>query len=214
MTVRFSTWVDSLIPTVTSLASTDKVAVVTNAPDTRAISRDNLFKSVYVSVLTEDGDLATLSGGNPVRITRSSLANDTAFTSKYTTLATLTVDGDLYTRTSGVVTRMSRSDLANDTAFTSKYATLATLTTDGDLYTRASGVVTRLTRASLADDIAFTSKYLTTAATSLGDLSDVDTSGVVNGSTLVYDGTGTSWVVGASGLLEDRDRIISTAVYV
>jgi hypothetical protein len=197
MTVKFSTWIDSLVPVATTLAATDKIAIVTDAPDSRAITRDNLARAVYATVMTTDGDLITRSGGEPSRVTRSGLANDAAFTNKYTQLTTLTTDGDLYTRAGGVVTRITRASLADDTAFTDKYTQLTTLTTDGDLYTRAGGVVTRITRASLADDTAFTSKYLTSAATVLSDLTDVDTVGAVEGSILVYDATGTEWVVGA-----------------
>jgi hypothetical protein len=179
MTVRFSTWIDSLVPAVTTLAANDKIAIVTDAPDSRSITRDNLAKAVYATTMTTDGDLITRSGGNPTRITRSGLADDSAFTNKYTQLTTLT--------------------------------------TDGDLYTRASGVVTRLTRSDLADDTAFTSKYLTSAATVLSDLTDVDTSGAVEGSILVYDATDTEWVVGAipaADPVEDRDKILSTAVFI
>jgi hypothetical protein len=187
MTVKFSTWIDSLVPVATTLSATDKIAIVTDAPDSRAITRDNLARSVYATVMTTDGDLITRSGGEPTRITRSGLAASIAPT------------------------------LADDAAFTNKYTQLTTLTTDGDLYTRAGGVVTRITRASLADDTAFTSKYLTSAATVLSDLTDVDTVGAVEGSILVYDATGTEWVVGAipaAAPVEDRDKIISTAVFI
>jgi len=179
MTIRFSTWIDSLVPVATTLSATDKIAIVTDAPDSRSITRDNLAKAIYSTVMTNDGDLITRSSGNPVRITRAGLADDSAFTNKY--------------------------------------VQLSTLVTDGDLYTRAGGVVTRITRASLADDTAFTSKYLTTAATVLSDLTDVDTSGAANGSILVYDGTGTEWVVGSipsAPPVEDVDKIISTAVFI
>jgi hypothetical protein len=178
MTVKFSTWIDSLVPVATTLSATDKFAIVTDAPDSRAITRDNLARAIYATVMTTDGDLITRSGGEPTRITRSGLADDTAFTNKYTQLTTLT--------------------------------------TDGDLYTRAGGVVTRITRASLADDTAFTSKYLTSAATVLSDLTDVDTAGAVEGSILVYDFTGTEWVVGsipAADPVNDRDQIIAVSVF-
>jgi hypothetical protein len=173
MTVKFSTWIDSLVPVVTTLAATDKIAIVTDAPDARSITRDNFARSVYATVMTTDGDLITRVGGEPARVTRSGLSNDTAFTSKYTQLSTLT--------------------------------------TDGDLYTRAGGVVTRITRASLADDTAFTSKYLTSAASSLNDLSDVDTSGAVGGSILVYDSVGTEWVVGSFSI-SDADDVDFTSL--
>lgn len=153
MTVKFSTWIDSLVPVATTLAATDKIAIVTDAPDSRAITRDNLARSVYATVMTTDGDLITRSGGEPTRITRSglaasiapTLADDAAFTNKYTQLTTLTTDGDLYTRAGGVVTRITRASLADDTAFTSKYTALTTIDAKGDLYVgTADNAVSRL----------------------------------------------------------------------
>jgi hypothetical protein len=125
MSVKFSTWIDSLVPSATTLAPTDKFAVVTNAPDSRSITRDDLARSLYSTVMTTDGDLITRAGGQPTRITRSGLANDNAFTSKYVQVTTLTTDGDLFTRAGGLVTRITRANLADDTAFTSKYLTSA-----------------------------------------------------------------------------------------
>jgi hypothetical protein len=133
MTIRFSTWIDSLVPAVTTLSATDKIAVVTDAPDTRAITRDDLARAVYSTVMTTDGDLITRSNGSPTRVTRSGLADDAAFTNKYTQVSTLTTDGDLYTRASGVVTRTTRTTLANDSAFTNKYLQLSTVDAKGDL---------------------------------------------------------------------------------
>jgi hypothetical protein len=95
MTVRFSTWIGSLVPSVTTLSSTDKIAVVNDTPEARSISRDNLARAVYATVMTTDGDLITRSSGNPTRITRSNLANDAAFTSKYVALDTVDAKGDL-----------------------------------------------------------------------------------------------------------------------
>lgn len=95
MTVKFSTWIDSLVPVATTLAATDKIAIVTDAPDSRAITRDNLARSVYATVMTTDGDLITRSGGEPTRVTRSGLANDAVFTSKYVTLSNIDAKGDL-----------------------------------------------------------------------------------------------------------------------
>jgi hypothetical protein len=95
MTVRFSTWIDSLVPAVTTLSATDKIAVVTDAPDTRSITRDDLARAVYSTVMTTDGDLITRSNGSPTRVTRSGLANDSAFTNKYLQLSTVDAKGDL-----------------------------------------------------------------------------------------------------------------------
>jgi hypothetical protein len=145
MTVRFSTWIDSLVPAVTTLSATDKIAVVTDAPDTRAITRDDLARAVYSAVMTTDGDLITRSTGNPTRITRSGLADDSAFTNKYTQVSTLTTDGDLYTRAGGSVTRITRTNLANDVAFTGKYLQPSIADAKGDLLVAtADNTITRL----------------------------------------------------------------------
>jgi len=145
MTIRFSTWIDSLVSVATTLSATDKIAVVTDAPDTRAITRDNLAKAVYDTVMTTDGDLITRAGGNPTRVTRSGLADDSAFTNKYTQVGTLTTDGDLYTRASGSVTRITRSNLADDSAFTGKYLQPSIVDAKGDLLVAtADNSITRL----------------------------------------------------------------------
>lgn len=160
MTIRFSTWVDSLVPSASLLAANDKIAVVTDAPDTRSITRNNLARSVFATVMTTDGDLVTRSGGEPTRVTRSGLANDSAFTSKFIDRNVFNNDGQLLTRASGSLTVINRSDLADDSAFTSKYIQQSVLTTDGDVVTRSGGAVARVTRSALADDAAFSSRYV------------------------------------------------------
>lgn len=95
MTVRFSTWVEGLVPTTTLLSANDKIAVVTDAPDTRSITRNNLAKSLIASVLTTDGDLVTRTGGEAARITRASLADDQAFVNRYIPRSLATTKGDV-----------------------------------------------------------------------------------------------------------------------
>jgi hypothetical protein len=107
MTIRFSTWIDNLVPTVTTLSSNDKLAVVTDAPDTRSVTLGNLASSLFGTVVTTDGDLITRSGGVATRLTRSGLANDSAFTSKYVTVDTLTAKGDLFVRSNSSISRVA-----------------------------------------------------------------------------------------------------------
>ena len=107
MTIRFSTWIDNLVPAVATLSANDKLAVVTDAPDTRSITLGNLASSLFGTVVTTDGDLITRSGGVATRITRSGLSNDPAFTSKYVTIDTLTSKGDLFVRGDSSVSRIA-----------------------------------------------------------------------------------------------------------
>jgi hypothetical protein len=192
MTVKFSTWIDSLVPVATTLSATDKIAVVTDAPDSRAITRDNLARSVYETVMTTDGDLITRSGGEPTRVTRSGLANDAAFTDKYTQLTTLTTDGDLYTRAGGVVTRITRASLADDTAFTSKYLTSAATVlgdlTDVDLAGLSDGDYIRYDSATgdwLPEAPLVTAAQFTTLETAVGLLTNLSLNNKTANYTLV-----------------------------
>lgn len=133
MTVRFSTWVDSLVPVTTLLSATDKIPVITDSPDTRAISRNDLARSVVASLLTTDGDLITRTGGDPARITRSGLASDSAFTSTFITQGTFSADEQLLTRTAGSVDVITRSGLAGDQAFVTRYVPYSLIDAKGDL---------------------------------------------------------------------------------
>jgi len=145
MTVRFSTWVDSLVPTTTLLSANDKIAVVTDAPDTRSITRNDLASSLFSAVVTTDGDLITRSGGVATRITRSGLANDSAFTSTFVTQNTLVSDGQLLTRTAGSVAAVTRANLADDQAFVTRYVPRSLVTAKGDLVAgESNGSVVRL----------------------------------------------------------------------
>jgi hypothetical protein len=164
MSIRFSTWVDGLVAPVTSLTSEDKIAVITNAPETRSISRDNLVRSVFAAVLTSDGDLVTRAGGNPERITRTALAGDAAFTTRFLQQSVLNADNVILTRTAGAPAAITRSALFNSMVN-------AVLTADGQLLTRVAGSPSSITRASLASDAEFVNRYVErTILTMDGDL--------------------------------------------
>lgn len=163
MTVKFSDWIDGLVATTSTVAPADKFALVTDFPQTKAITSANLTNSLITSVLTTDGDILTRIGGNAARVNRAGLAGDPAFVNRYVERTILTSDGDLFTRSGGVITRISRDDLATN----------------------------------LANNTAFTTKYLQTAATELSDLTDIDTSGAVQGSILVYDNAASTWLPSA-----------------
>lgn len=207
MTVKFSTFIDSLVPVATTLAATDKFAIVTDAPDSRAITRDNLARSVYATVMTTDGDLITRSGGEPTRITRSGLANDAVFTSKYVTLSNIDAKGDLLVGTADdTLTRLAVGTngfvLTADSAEAAgiKWATPgATVTVSatapptpgaGDLWFDSSTAATFIYYDNVWVEVGASSA----PSFDFGGLNDVDLAGLSDGDYIRYDSGSGDWL--------------------
>jgi microcystin-dependent protein len=94
--IRFSDWIKDNVQNVTFVSPTDKIILVSDLPVTKTINREDMSQSLIKTVLTTSGDLVTLSsGGDAVRLTRASLASDTAFTSKYVDRTGSTMSGQL-----------------------------------------------------------------------------------------------------------------------
>lgn len=78
--------------------------------------------SEAAAVLTVDGQILTRAGGVLAPITRTNLADDDAFDSRFAPIdQKLTVNGNISTRVAGVPGEITRANLAADTAFSSVY---------------------------------------------------------------------------------------------
>jgi hypothetical protein len=228
MTVKFSTWIDSLVPVATTLSATDKFAIVTDAPDSRAITRDNLARAIYATVMTTDGDLITRSGGEPTRITRSGLADDTAFTNKYVTFSTIDAKGDLLVGTANdTLTRLAVgtngytlvADSATATGLnwvapgaTVTVSATAPLTPgEGDLWFDSSTAATFIYYDGFWVEVGASSA----PSLDLDDLNDVDAPTPSDGDVLTYNNTSGKWEPAAAipeSIIDAKgDLIVGTA---
>jgi hypothetical protein len=83
-------------PTFTGTPAAPTAAQGTNTTQlaTTAYVQTEVGLLIPKSLMTTDGDLISRSGGVPVRLTRASLAADTAFSSVYATLASPTLTGN------------------------------------------------------------------------------------------------------------------------